>query len=389
MAGETAEQRTESLRSVAESGYVPAARVAGRPEGWGAGRATERPAERRAPAPARLRRGGGPAAGDGGHRRHEPARRPAVRADRRPADRAGRGDRRPGPDRGPRRRPDRRPRAVAGRASRRSASSLLLDDPRPRRGTPLALAVAGTDGRAVAADGAGGGRRAAPPARTARHAARRPRGQAAARRGASPTIRAADAAPGRVRHPDRRLHPQRRAAQPDDRRCRRREPRPDPAARHRAAGDGPGRPRGAVGDRGPRAARASASPRSRPRAAVPRDRAAADPGARPDGGRRRRARPRGARPSSTASSPRRSPASSRRSTSTSATSSTSAARSSSSRSCSSSSNLPEGQAHEDRLLDRRVGARGAAPGAPDDRQAARVARSTRSCARPTSRRCRR
>src|SRR5207244_2878477 len=43
MAGESAEQRTESLRSVVESGYVPAARVAGRPEGWGAGRPTARP----------------------------------------------------------------------------------------------------------------------------------------------------------------------------------------------------------------------------------------------------------------------------------------------------------------------------------------------------------
>ncbi len=32
--------------------------------------------------------------------------------------------------------------------------ALLLDDPRPRRGTPLALAVAGTDGRVVAAEGA-------------------------------------------------------------------------------------------------------------------------------------------------------------------------------------------------------------------------------------------
>src|SRR5687768_3845620 len=42
MSGESAEQRTESLRSVAESGYVPAARVAGRPEGWGAGRAPAR-----------------------------------------------------------------------------------------------------------------------------------------------------------------------------------------------------------------------------------------------------------------------------------------------------------------------------------------------------------
>src|ERR671911_1669360 len=44
MAGESAEQRSESLRSVVESGYVPAARVAGRPEGWGPGRATARPA---------------------------------------------------------------------------------------------------------------------------------------------------------------------------------------------------------------------------------------------------------------------------------------------------------------------------------------------------------
>src|SRR5829696_4129366 len=40
MAGESAEQRTTNLRSVADSGYVPAARVAGRPEGWGASRAT-------------------------------------------------------------------------------------------------------------------------------------------------------------------------------------------------------------------------------------------------------------------------------------------------------------------------------------------------------------
>src|SRR6187401_2466037 len=43
MAGESAEQRTEALRSVAESGYVPAARVVGRPDGWGPGRGGERP----------------------------------------------------------------------------------------------------------------------------------------------------------------------------------------------------------------------------------------------------------------------------------------------------------------------------------------------------------
>src|SRR5262245_1576791 len=42
MAGESAEQRTEALRSVAESGYVPAARVAGRPDGWGPSRAPVR-----------------------------------------------------------------------------------------------------------------------------------------------------------------------------------------------------------------------------------------------------------------------------------------------------------------------------------------------------------
>src|SRR6185369_11096681 len=43
LAGESAEDRSESLRSVVESGYVPAARVAGRPDGWGAGRSTGRP----------------------------------------------------------------------------------------------------------------------------------------------------------------------------------------------------------------------------------------------------------------------------------------------------------------------------------------------------------
>src|SRR3954469_15403922 len=49
MAGETAEQRTESLRAVAESGYVPAARVAGRPDGWGPTRAGTPPETGRRP----------------------------------------------------------------------------------------------------------------------------------------------------------------------------------------------------------------------------------------------------------------------------------------------------------------------------------------------------
>src|SRR5258706_886227 len=43
MSGERAEQRSDRLRTVAESGDVPAARVAGRPAGWGAGRAANRP----------------------------------------------------------------------------------------------------------------------------------------------------------------------------------------------------------------------------------------------------------------------------------------------------------------------------------------------------------
>ena len=112
------------------------------------------------------------------------------------------------------------------------------------------------DGRVVAADGAEA-------ADALRHlvealgaAARRARGQAGPRRPVRrgrPT-RTGDA--GRVRHADRRVHPQRRAAQPDDRRRRRREPRPDPAAGDGAAGDRPGRARGAVGARRPRAARA-------------------------------------------------------------------------------------------------------------------------------------
>ena len=99
---------------------------------------------------------------------------------------------------------------------RRSASPLIADDPRPLAGTPLALAVAGEDGRVVAADG--------PDASVAlRHLlealgcwTRRPRRQAAAhrpvRRG-----RGRDTASGRVRHADRRLPRERRAPRAEDR----------------------------------------------------------------------------------------------------------------------------------------------------------------------------
>ena len=152
MAGESAEQRSESLRSVAESGYVPAARVAGRPEGWGPGRATARPAGGELQLRLDFDAVSGPTAVDAATDGTQPA-----------ADRSHE-------------LADDLPSALAaaiidpGRIEVRHADgiadlepwlvgqpavgvSLLLDDPRPRRGTPLALAVAGTDGRVVAADG--------------------------------------------------------------------------------------------------------------------------------------------------------------------------------------------------------------------------------------------
>ncbi len=162
MAGESAEQRSESLKSVVESGYVPAARVAGRPEGWGPGRQT---AARPASSELQLRLDfdavSGPAAGAGdgatgfvttdgtngtaaADRRHEPADDLPTALAQAIVD-PGRIEVR-GPDRIADLEPWLAAQPVVG-------VSLLLDDPRPRRGTPLALAIAGTDGRVVAADG--------------------------------------------------------------------------------------------------------------------------------------------------------------------------------------------------------------------------------------------
>ena len=108
-------------------------------------------------------------------------------------------------------------------------AALVQDDPRPRRGTPLAFAIVGTDGRAVAAEGQEA-------SDALRHMLERLRIPVVGhevkpvlvgwpRRGSC-----AGPDPGRVRHADRRLHPERGAAKPDDRGCRRRAPRPDPAA---------------------------------------------------------------------------------------------------------------------------------------------------------------
>jgi DNA polymerase I len=158
MEGESSEQRTERLRSVAESGYVPAARVAGRPEGWGPGRSTSRVAP---PGELQLRLDFDAVTSGAS---------PTARADGTPGARDDAADRsyEPAPD---------LPTALAaaivdpGRIEVRDAGeipvlepwlrsqatigvALLLDDPRPRRGTPLALAIAGNDGRVVAVDGA-------------------------------------------------------------------------------------------------------------------------------------------------------------------------------------------------------------------------------------------
>jgi DNA polymerase I len=153
MSGESAQDRSDSLRSVVESGYVPAARVAGRPEGWGPGRATTRPES----GELQLRldfdavTGRPVATGEGGVETggaapaHEPAEDlPSAlaaaivdpgRIEVRGADEIA---------------------ALEPWLSAQPAIgvSLLLDDPRPRRGSALALAVAGEDGRVVAVDGA-------------------------------------------------------------------------------------------------------------------------------------------------------------------------------------------------------------------------------------------
>jgi DNA polymerase I len=153
MAGESPAERAESLRAVAQSGSVPAARVGGgaRPTGWGPGRAVGRPDGTELQLRLDFDAVGGAqvaaaASGDGSG---------------------------PPPDGAAGDLPTALAAAIVdpGRIEVRGADtiadlrdwlaaqpavgvSLVLDDPRPRRGTPLALAVAGADGRAVAGDGA-------------------------------------------------------------------------------------------------------------------------------------------------------------------------------------------------------------------------------------------
>jgi len=156
MAGESAVERSESLRAVVESGTVPAARVAGqpRPAGWGPGRLPPRPDSGELQLRLDFDAVGGAAA------RGAAAREAAAERGERPTLAAS----------------EDLPSALAGaivdpgrievcdepgvgqlepwlRVQPAVGVSLLADDPRPRRGTPLALAVAGADGRTVAAEG--------------------------------------------------------------------------------------------------------------------------------------------------------------------------------------------------------------------------------------------
>ena len=256
MTGETAGDAAEALRGVATDGSVPAARVAGaRAVGLGLG-ATGRGRRPRAAAAAvarlRCRRARRRADAAGTSARTDPPpwiRGRDERGRRAPSDRPARPApkpgarttcRRPSPRRSPTRRGSRSTRATGSRRSsrgsppsRRSGSGSCSTTRVRAVASPLALAVAGTDGRTVAVEGPDD-------AATLRRLldrldgpARRPRGQAAAGRADRRRSRRRPDA-GRLRHPDRRVHPQRLAAQPDDRRRRRRAARPDPAAGRRA-----------------------------------------------------------------------------------------------------------------------------------------------------------
>ena len=152
MKGETAKQRSDSLRSVVESGYVPAARVAGRPEGWGAGRDA-----RRSGGELQLRLDfdavAGPATGGlDGNGVGAAGTSVLEAADDMPTTLAAAII---DPGRIEVRSADRIDDLEAWIAAQAAVGiSLVADDPRPRRGTPLAFAVAGPDGRVVAAEGA-------------------------------------------------------------------------------------------------------------------------------------------------------------------------------------------------------------------------------------------
>ncbi len=296
MTGESAVETAEALRGVLTGGTVPAARVAGqpRPAGWGPGQPPRPSAD---PGSLQLSLDFDSVAG-ACHANRGPARRSSGRR----ADAAEPGDLPAAlaaaiadPDRIELARGDR----IADLAPWLTAQAavgvaLVADDPRPRRGTPLAFAVAGADGRVIATEGPEDATALRRLVETVGTPIVGPRGQASARRAVR---RRPGGSPGRrrVRYADRRLHPERLAAQPDHRRRPRRAARPHPPAGRRAHVPGAGRPRGAGRPCGAGAARTTPG-RGRTRPAVRRDGTPADRRPRPDGGDGRRPRSRGAPP---------------------------------------------------------------------------------------------
>jgi len=162
MTGETAGAAAEALRGVATDGSVPAARVAGaaRPSGWGSARPTRPPSEGgglqlsldfdavpRAPL---LAADTGADTDADGATSAAPTAVAGLPGDLASALAAAIAD----PSRIEVHAGDR----IAGLEPWLAAQpvvgiGLLLDDPRPRKGAPLALAIAGADGRTVAVEG--------------------------------------------------------------------------------------------------------------------------------------------------------------------------------------------------------------------------------------------
>ena len=163
LAGERADETVEALRATTADGTFPAAQVTGRPSGWGPGPAAT-PGNGRGSGSLLHDATGlqlsldfdslGGTAGrpDGPARIADAAALAAITpTDPRDALAAAIAD--------PARIAVIEESAVASLREWLAAQAavgvgLVLDDPRPRRGSPLALAVAGTDGRAVAAGGA-------------------------------------------------------------------------------------------------------------------------------------------------------------------------------------------------------------------------------------------
>ena len=259
MAGETAERagRAAFARSPRAATCPRRASPAARPKGWGPGRAGGADRGRRAAAAPRLRRRRDVLAGTALRRTARglrPQRTARAAEDLPTALAAAIVD--PGRievvDAGR----HRRAWSPGSPAQPAVGASLLLDDPRPRRGTPLALAVAGADGRVVAAEG----EEAAAALRRLVERLGTPLvghevkpvlvAQFAEDEGAEPTPVAFDTQIAAYI-----LNAALRSQTIAD--VVAEQPRPDPAAGRRAATDGPRRPRGALRARGPRSARAA------------------------------------------------------------------------------------------------------------------------------------